>query len=602
VRRVAALWSVLTPQQRRSVATAQGLSVIMAFSTITGIAAITPFFAVLADPHLSDHVAPLHWLYMHGGFSSQHSFVIALGLAFIALVLLANLINALGSAAMNRLALRIGAELQVALFSEYLRRPYAFHSRTNSSSLFSNIIYETSRVTQGVLQHSLLLVTNLITASFIIASILYWRPAIAIVMILGLGGGYLLIYLLVRQRLLRIGQAQSHFGTEQVQIVNESFGAIKEILVLQVQEFFEGRFGRASDALSRIAAQRQFLAHTPRQLMECIAAAGLVGLALVLADQQAGVGLLLGQLTFVAFAALRLLPALQQIFFAIVRIRSDWPGLALIAPDLRLALNSKPARASRNRKLRGGTGDDPLRREIRLQDVSFRYAPECPWALDGVSLRIPAGAAVGIVGANGSGKTTVVDIIAGLLVPTVGQVQFDDRVLGDDNRARWQSRVAYVPQHTYLLDATIAQNVALGVASHDIEEGRLVEALRLAQLDEFVSTLPQGCHHRIGERGVALSGGQRQRIGIARALYREASVLLLDEATNALDAMTELELVSTLARLRGRYTSVLIAHRMSTVRTCDVIFQLREGRILDSGTYDELVRSSLAFRHMAGIR
>jgi ABC-type multidrug transport system fused ATPase/permease subunit len=225
-----------------------------------------------------------------------------------------------------------------------------------------------------------------------------------------------------------------------------------------------------------------------------------------------------------------------------------------------------------------------------------------PWALSGASLRIPARVAVGIVGANGSGKTTLVDLIAGLLEPAEGQVEVDGCVLNDTNRVAWQARIAYVPQSIFLLDASIAQNIALGISPADIDRQRLREAARLAQLDDLIRRLPGGYEQKIGERGVELSGGQRQRIGIARALYKEASVLMMDEATNALDGLTEQELVATLGRLRGRYTSILIAHRMSTVRSCDVIIELENGRITGSGTYDELLKNSAAFRRMAGVR
>jgi HlyD family secretion protein len=599
---LAEFWGILTAPQRRSVLLAQVISFAMALSTVIGIAAIGPFFAVLGDPRLIDRLEPLHWLYALTGFASQHGFVVALGLVFIGVVLLANLINILGSLAMNRLALRIGTELQTTLFAEYLSRPYRFHTDTNSTTLFNNVVHEPARVTYGILQHAFTLVTNLVTAAFIILSILLVKPVIAVVMIVGLGGGYGLIYLTVRHRLLRFGQAQSRFSTEQAQIVNESLGAIKEIILLQVQGFFSDRFERASGSLARAAAHSQFLAQTPRYIMECVAAAGLVGLALVLGVGEGGVGPWLGQLTFLAFAAYRLLPTLQQVFAAIVRIRADRAALALIAPDLRRArrTNHAPALAGTARGNREWRGRPRL--EIRLTDVSFRYAPDRPWALSGVTLRIPARAAVGIVGANGSGKTTLVDLIAGLLVPADGVVAVDGNALDDCNRAAWQSRIAYVPQNIALLDSSIAQNIALGMPDAAIDRARMREAARLAQLEEFISTLPGGYDHRIGERGIGLSGGQRQRIGIARALYREASVLLLDEATNALDGLTEQELMATLERLRGRYTSILIAHRISSVRSCDVIYELENGKLIGSGTYDGLLKSSEAFRRMVGAR
>jgi ATP-binding cassette, subfamily B, bacterial PglK len=593
---------ILTPKQRRGILTMQIVSVAMAFSTVGGIAAIAPFFAVLGQPELIDHNALLHWAYAHGGFSSKRSFVVALGIAFSAVMLIANLINVLGSLAMSRLALRIGTELQSALFGEYLSRPYSFHIRVNGTMLTNNILYETARATNGVLRNAFMLVTNLVTASFIILSILVLKPMVGLAIIAGLAGGYALIYFVLRNRLLQVGKAQSRTAIEQEQILQESFGAIKEIIVLQAQNFFRGRFERASKHFSHAAAHSQVVAQNPRYLMECVAAVGLVGLALVLGGREDGVGPWLGQLTFLAFAAYRLLPTLQLVFAASVNIRADRAGLALIAPDLRRARAAIHTTTPVDFTRMDGTWQVRPQQEIRLEEVSFRYAADQPWALKGVSLCIPARGAVGIVGVNGSGKTTLVDVIVGLLVPSEGRVEVDGSTLDQSNRAAWQSRIAYVPQNIFLLDSSIAQNIALGIPAADINRHRLLEAASLAQLDEFIKTLPAGYDHRVGERGIQLSGGQRQRIGIARALYRAATVLVFDEATNALDGLTEQELMATLGRLRGRYTTILIAHRMSTVRSCDIIFELENGKIADSGTYDGLLKSSAVFRRMTGVR
>jgi ABC-type multidrug transport system fused ATPase/permease subunit len=218
-----------------------------------------------------------------------------------------------------------------------------------------------------------------------------------------------------------------------------------------------------------------------------------------------------------------------------------------------------------------------------------------------VSLHIPAGAAVGFVGANGSGKTTLVDLIAGLLVPGSGRIEIDGEPLDESNRMAWQSRIAYVPQSIFLTDNSISCNIALGIEEAAIDRERVAQAAALAQLDEFVSTLPDAIDHLVGERGVRLSGGQRQRIGIARALYTDAAVLILDEATNALDGLTEQELMTTIMRLRGRYTIILIAHRLSSVRACDAIFEFDQGRISNAGTYTELMRNSDTFRRLVEI-
>jgi ABC-type multidrug transport system fused ATPase/permease subunit len=587
------IWQILTRRQRRWVLAAQVLSIAMAFSTIAGIAAIAPFFAVLGDPQLIDQSKFLHWLYIHFRFSDRRDFEVALGLGFMACVFTANLINLAGSFVMARLAWWIGTDLQSLLFGEYLARPYIFHARTHSAVLFKNVIYETSRTTNEVLENIFLLVTNIVTAMFIVLTVILINPLAAAAMIGALAGGYMAIYLAVRNRLLRAGRLQSHLFTEQTRIVNESLSAIKEILVLRIQNSFRDAFERSSYAFARSAIHTELISRVPKHVMECIAVLSLVLLALLADNRAKGVGAWLGQLTFLGFAAYRLLPTLQQAFASIVRIRGGRAGFASIVADLRQAR----ARESCGDSLDASWHGRP-RTEITLHNVSFTYESRQGPAVSEVSLRIPARSAVGFVGANGSGKTTLVDLIAGLLVPSAGQIEVDQVPVCADNRIAWQSRIAYVPQDIVLLDTTIANNIAIGISDDAINRERLYEAARLAQIDEYVATLPDGYEHIVGERGAKLSGGQRQRIGIARALYTDASVLILDEATNSLDGMTEQELMTTLMRLRGRYTIILIAQRLNTVRACDVIFQLDQGCIAGTGTYPELLRNSEKFRQL----
>ena len=589
------IWRILTARQKRWVLGAQVISIVMAFSTVAGIAAIAPFFSVLGNPKLIDRNPLLNGLYHHG-FSSPRSFTVALGLGFMGLVLCANLINILGSFVLIRLASSIGTDLQSVLFGEYLRRPYLFHARTQSSVLFNNIIHETTRTTNQILQNGFSLVTNLITALFIIVSVMVINPVVAAAMIVALAGGYVLIYLAVRNRLLRAGEVETHLWVEQTAIVNESLGAIKEILILRIQDYFRERFERSIRALARAGGHTQLIAQSPRYIMECVAVVGIVAIALLAADGDEGIGPRLGSLSFLAFAAYRLLPTLQQAFAAIVRVRADHAGFTAIAADLR------EARARKERVV-GADGSwlEHPRSEIRLRAVSFRYERDGPPAISGVSLRIRARSAVGFVGANGSGKTTLVDLIAGLLVPESGQIEVDGIALNDANTAAWRARIAYVPQRIFLLDTSIARNVALGVPAEAINRERLLAAAKLAQLDEFVASLPDGYEHRVGEGGMRLSGGQRQRIGIARALYTDASVLILDEATSALDGLSEQELMSTIARLRGRYTVIVISHRLSTLQACDVVYELTHSRITGCGSYSELIEGSGSMRRPAGV-
>jgi ABC-type bacteriocin/lantibiotic exporter with double-glycine peptidase domain len=568
---------VLTARQRRRVVGAQFLSLIMAFSTVAGIASIAPFFSVLGNPALIQRSAQLRWIYQLG-FSSPRSFTIALGLAFMGFVVIANVINILGSFVMIRLAMSIGTDLQSILFAEYLHRPYLFHARTHSSLLFNNLIHETTRSTNHLLQNAFSLNTQVVTALFIVVSVMLLNPILAMAMIAALAGGYVLIYLAVRNRLLRAGEIESRFFIEQCKIVNESLGAIRDILLRRSQPAFRTSFEHSSRAFARAAAHTQLIGQTPRYVMECVAVVGLVAIALLAAGRDGGIGLWLGQLTFLGFAAYRLLPSLQQAFMALVKIRADRPGFDSIAPDLRLAR----ARAYPTSAGDAGWAECP-RSAIELKDISFYYEPDRPPVVSGISLRIAARTVIGFVGANGSGKTTLVDLIAGLLVPDAGRLEVDGVAIDATNRAAWQSRIAYVPQNIFLLDTTIAQNIALGVAPEDIDRARLREAAHLAQLDPFLRGLPDGFEHRVGERGTRLSGGQRQRIGIARALYARASVLILDEATNALDGLTEREMHATIAGLRGAYTIILITHRLSSVRICDRLYEIDHGQLRRRG-------------------
>ena len=588
------LWCILTPLQRRRALLLQLISLCMAGSTMTGIAAIAPFFAVLGDPQQIERIPLLHWLYLHSGNGSVRQFEVALGVCFALLLCAANLVTALGSLALIRIAGSISSELQITLFAEYLARPYLFHTRTHSAQLFNNLVLDTTRGINEVLQSIFLLVTNCVTASLILVSIILVSPPVALLMVLTLVGGYLLIYLLLRERLLRAGRDNSQRLLEQIRLVNETLAAIRDVVLQRAQGLFQQQFARSSRDLTRAVGNTQAVAQMPRQAMECVAVIALVSAALLISGGRGEIAGSLGELTFLGFAAYRLLPALQQAFTALVRIRTEQSSFRVVAQDLylartRVASAVEPALDWHNRP----------QHTIRLDDVGFRYDPERPCALSGVTLTIPARMVVGIVGPNGAGKTTLADVVAGLLSPDSGTLSVDGTTITDDNRAAWQQCIAYVPQQTFLLDTTLAQNVALGVPEDQIDRERLRRALQLAQLDELVEALPRGCEQRVGERGVTLSGGQRQRLSIARALYRNASVLILDEATSALDGLTEQELMSALQRLRGQCTLVLIAHRLGALRSCDVIFELQAGALRDGGTYAELLARSSALRAMA---
>jgi ATP-binding cassette, subfamily B, bacterial PglK len=558
---------------------AQAASLLMALSTVAGVAAITPFFAVLGDPGVIDRSVPLTWLFRHGGFHTERGFITALGVGFVGVVVITNLVNLLGAYALQRIALHIGDDMRALLFMEYLHRDSLYHANTHGTALCNNVAYETERSVVTTLQNVFTLVTQCVTIALVIGSIAFVNPLAAAAIVSVLIGGYGCIYLLLRQRIFRAGRLARALAEQRMKLILEALSAVKEIAVLHKQAFFQERFEQASRRASRIIGYIAAITLSPRYAMECIAVAGVVGSALALSSTAQATGQWLAELTFLGFAVYRLLPALQQAFAGIVNIRAAQASFAVIAADLKRAraTQARPAAAQ-------GVWHAGPRREIRLEEISFRYSPDAPPALDAVSLSIVPGTVVGIVGPSGCGKTTLVDILAGLLVPQSGAVRVDDIGIDESNRRSWQSHIAYVPQGFYLLDSTVAENIALGVAAEDIDRERMRAAARRASLDEFVSRLAQGYDEVIGERGVRLSGGQRQRLGIARALYTDASVVIMDEATNALDVLTEAEVMSAIKGLRGQRTIILIAHDMSALKSCDVIVELVKGKLVRRGS------------------
>ena len=589
------LWRLLDARQRRGFILAQALALLMAVFTLAGVAAVVPFFAVLADRGLIGRNPLLSWLYQHFGFASQHDFVVALGLALLVVVLLGDAINMVGSLVLNRFAYRVGHRFCVALFDEYLHRSLQFHLCSNSATLFNNVIWEVTRGTTGMLQSFLLLVTNIAASALIIGSIVIIHPLIALIAAVALCGSYGAVYLLARQRLLRNGLLESRYTEERTKIASEAFGAMREIIVLNGQRFFRERFAQSGTALTDVALDTNAIAQSPRYILDALVATLLVAAALLSIDQGRSAGEWLAQLSILGFAAYRLLPALQQIFNGVVKIRGDRAAFTRIAADLRAACHSQ-RRLVRTADAAAWQGRP--HEKIELKDVQFRYAGDRPLAIGAVNLTIPAAATVALVGPSGSGKTTLAELILGLLTPTAGVIEVDGVALTAHNRADWQGTVAYVPQHAFLFDASLAENVALATELERIDGERLSVALRLARLDEFVATLPRGHLEIVGEHGVRLSGGQRQRVGIARALYRRASLLVLDEPTSALDGLTESEVMQTIEDLRGQCTIILIAHRTSTVRRCDLIFELSGGALVAAGTYAQLSRQSARFERL----
>jgi HlyD family secretion protein len=567
------VWSVLDGGQRQRMLLLAALSLVTGFTTLGGVAAVMPFFSLLADPALMERSAWLTGIARALDVETREGLLLLLGVGFIAVLLISNLVSLLGLIAFDRFTHSVSADLQIVLFREYARRHYLFHAASNQATLASNVINEVMRFTMGILHSMLLFCSSMITAALISAAVLALNPAVAGAASLALGGTYLLVYGLTRRRLRAEGANVARVWNERTRTVALTFGAIKELLLYGAQETFVEDFEAQSRSIARSLAHSSLVAQAPKHILEFVTAAGLVGTALYL-NRGENSGAWLGQLTFLCLAAYRLLPAMQQAFAALARIGAHRALFNSIADDLISGREnggtpSPAVSPSWRRRPRGS---------IELVDVSFRYSSDRSPAVCKVSLDFRAGITIGFVGPNGSGKTTLADLMLGVLVPDSGRILVDGVPLDAGNRTAWQANVAYVPQAVYLLDGPVAENIAIGIPACAIDVRKMQAAARAAQLETTILGLPRQFDERLGEQGAFLSGGQRQRIAIARALYRDAQFLVFDEATSALDGLTEEEVMAALDALHGSRTIVHIAHRPSSLRNCDVIVEFDGGR------------------------
>ena len=417
-------------------------------------------------------------------------------------------------------------------------------------------------------------------------------PLLALAVGLVLGLAYAGIFVVVSGWLNRLGVARVKANQARYTAVSEAFGAAKEVKVGGLEQAYTQRFAKPAEIYAKGQATAQIIARLPRFALEAVAFGGMLLVMLYLMTKSGSFAAALPIIALYAFAGYRLMPALQQIYGAFTQLRFAGPALDALHKDL-MSLQAADA-------LHGNLTPLPLTQAINLNQVSYRYPNASQLALNGIDLTIPAHSTVGFVGTTGSGKTTTVDVILGLLEPQEGSLSVDGQTITAANRWQWQRSIGYVPQHIYLADDSVAANIAFGVNAKDIDQQAVERAAKIANLHEFVlNDLPQGYATTVGERGVRLSGGQRQRIGIARTLYHNPQVLILDEATSALDNLTEQAVMEAVNNLGHDITIILIAHRLSTVRQCDQIYLLERGEVKASGTFDELSASNQQFAAMA---
>jgi len=558
---------------------------------LAGVSSIAPFMAVIASPDIIHENKYLELAYRFSGATSDNVFIVYVGIFSISVLLVANSVNAFMVWKINYFSYHQTHRVSVRLLRGYLHRPYSFYLNQNTSELSKNILNEINRSIGGTVLPTLSVLSKLIVTIFISILLIYIDPIIAIFTTLILGVSYWLIYKYVRNKLHYIGVESSEENYQMYKTANEAMSGIKDIKLRGIEEEFVGRFNNPSFKFSTYLAQKNIMAVLPRYLLEVVAFSGIISMMIFFVSTGYSTAEILPIVSLYAMAGFRLLPAVQQIYSGITLIKFNLPALERLYSDLSKAPNRSYEFHNQDQI--------SLSEDLKLNELSYSYSNSKDLVLNKLNLKIDANTTIGIVGSTGSGKTTLIDLMLGLISPNSGSISIDGIEINDDNVRAWQQVVGYVPQAIYLNDDTIARNIAFAVPIHQIDKELIKEASKMANLDNFVSSLPEKYNTKVGERGIRLSGGQRQRIGIARALYHNPSVIFLDEATSSLDGITENIIMEAIQNLSHKKTIIMVAHRLSTLKECDIIHMMHNGKIVDSGTYQQLIDSNQDFKKMA---
>ena len=570
---------------------------VMGVFDMAGVAAILPFLRVVTDPTVIQQNELLSRLHDWADPASTQSFLILLGTLVLGIVVIGLTVKITTMYAISRFTHMRKFHLSTRLLSGYLRQPYVWFLDRHSAEIGQTVLVEVDHVVGAALVPAMQILAQATTVVFLLALLIMVEPGVALISAVVLGGLYAVIFLFVRQRLLRLGQVRLRANTERFKLINETTGGIKDVKLAGLEKSYVARFSIPARLHAKTLVSEQIVREIPRYALEAIAFGGMVVLILVLLVQRGGnVSELVPVLGLFALAGLRILPAIQQVYHSLSSMRVGLAGLDRVWNDLTMLQQNDAAPLANA----AASGVLQLHDRLELDSVNYRYPQVERAAVEDLTMTVSANTTVGIVGGTGAGKTTAVDLILGLLTADAGEIRIDGTPIGPGNMRAWQNNVGYVPQHIFLVDDTIAANIAFGVPPEARDGAAIERASRLAELHDFViDELPEGYETRVGERGVRLSGGQRQRIGIARALYHDPDVLILDEATSALDNLTERAVMDAVRNLGHAKTIIMIAHRLSTVRACDTIFLMEHGRVAASGSYDELVATNPTFREMA---
>ena len=586
------LFTLLTQKQRKRFFVLQILVVLSAFVEIIGVVSIIPFMALVGDMNQLSQDTIFAQLYQMSGITSELHFVFLLGLAVLLMLLTSALISMFTTWKACMFGCEIGSEISSRLYLHYLKQEWLFHTLNSTANLTKLLHTETSRVSGGILMPLMQMNARILFSVLLSVSIFIYDPKVGVVGFFIFAMAYFILYKVVRVRLQRNGKTLSQESGERFRLINEGFGGIKDILLLGREHYFVNHYKLTNQKLAYSLGTNQALSLVPRYFIELIAFSSLITLTLyLLVSHNGNLGIILPIISVYVLATFRLLPAFQQIYVSVSAIKGNMASFESIKQDL---LKSSKIQIASN-KLHPHF--NPMK-TISLENVSFTYPGKEAPTLNQINISISANNAVGIVGESGSGKSTLINILLGLIEPQEGSLKIDKTDINNMNRRSWQNTIGFVAQNIFLSEGTIAENVAFGIPRDQINLEQVQTALELAHLSELIKSLEKGVHTKVGERGVQLSGGQRQRIGIARALYHEAEVLVFDEATSSLDGITEKMIIEAIHEFSGQKTIIMVAHRLKTVKKCDLIFFIDKGKLIDQGTFEELVDRNEHFKNL----
>ena len=564
------------------------LILISAFLDVLGVASILPFMAILTNPKIIETNELLNFFYVYSsnfGIGNTNHFLVFLGIVVFLLLIMSLLFRAITLYAQWRFVMICEHMISKTLIKKYLHQPYEWFLNQNTANLGKSILSEVDIVIGSVIMSLLIIFSQSIVVSSIILLLIFTNPIIALSAGLIFSISYVIIFYFVKNILSLLGTERLKANDGRYRTVSEAFGAYKDVKMKELENTYINKFSDHAKIYAFNRAKSMVIGQFPRFFIEGIAFGGMLLVILVLMGRYNNFDTILPVLSLFAFAGYRLIPSLQQIYYGLTSIKFAKPSFDTIYQDFKILdiLNKK----------RKNTPKFLFNKKVYIKNLYYKYPSMLKSNLNNINISIPAFSTIGIAGPSGSGKSTLISIILGLLKPSSGSLEVDDKVIDSTNIHSWQKIIGYVPQQIYISDSSIASNIAFGIEEKKINHDLVIEAAKSANLHNFiVNDLNDKYETVVGERGIRLSGGQLQRLGIARALYTNPKILVLDEATSSLDNATEKSVMESIYNLKNKITIIIIAHRLDTIKNCDNIFLIKDGTLEDQGTYLELIKKS----------